>query len=389
MITTFKEFILSESNDFEGIHQLSNFKFSNFKEISGDVSKIQKEMLRIDSLMSGSAISIIDQKSRSLYVNTLIKYVKTKTYNKLVEMMYGKGYKNPETDATVIVVDVETSSMASMKYGGAPKQIKMTRGDYFKMVWGKLDKYCDNAVEFLVKDGEVEDTVDDMLTLSKWAIVSIIIILLTKGQGVSTGGSILGTTGIGGAGVIAEKKAMQNIKKLVISKLKVKLEQATVISKSIWNILNNLVKENIYSYGFMTGMYLIYKKANEEFSKTQGLNDIRLTDDKEQLLDKLQSDPENKKEQIQKINSKLQSHSDFYLVFNWSGVVNMPGWKSWKEKNKKFDGQKITDMTNFSQDIGGVYTWYIAKYCVEFQNLLFEYCTLKRTRDAIERGTNN
>ncbi len=395
MITSFKQFILNEivtSSEFEKIYKLSNFELTEpFGDVIKDPAKIEREKNRLQGLMIGNwknTLSTNNELKRSEYVNTLIIYIKTKTYNKLVEMMYGKGYKNPESDSKVIVVGIETSSAISMKYGGLPKQIKMTRGEYFKTIWAQLDKYCDMAVKFLVTGEELEDMNDDLLSLSQWAIVSIILTLLLKGKvstTASTLGSTTGSTVIGGA---EASLALKNIAKLVMKRLNVTWSKALVIGKVILNIINRILKEGIWAYGLTKGFELIYNEANTELKKSQDLDDIRLTDDESELLNKLKINPENKEKQIQKINLELQEHSEFYRVIDWSDIVNMPGWKSWKEKNKKLSGGKFTEMTDLSQDIGTVYTWYIAKYCVEFQNILFQYYTLDNMLKTIKEESN-
>ena len=405
MIIRFEDFLLNESTtygktDFKKVYSISNFLPKEDLDMNSH-EDISKEIIRMEMLFMGQGGNLLGANLNHI-IKTLNGYVKTKMYNKLVEMMYSKGYSNPMGDTTPIRSDYdnkferayveEVIKSGISNRGDAIEQgvDVTTRGEYFKKTWAQLDKYCDNSVEFLVKN-EIEDTTADIITLSKWVGAAIAIAIM---HALTRGGSTAILTMSSGKNVIQLLASGEF--KIIITKFAKLLGKSQiwvygVIKKALIWILNSPMA-NIIAFSNIDILTRLSLKIDEIF-KEEGASDIALSEEDIKTAQKFHGRLSGKgasfssggdfynevKEkfmsEIERINIALQQHSDFYLKADWSGIQNMPGWKTWKEK---------TNYKGKSSDLGYMYTWWIAYYCTEFQYFIYYYFFLMELQNMLK-----
>ena len=404
MIIRFEDFLLNESTtygktDFKKVYSISNFLPKEDLDMNSH-EDISKEIIRMEMLFMGQGGNLLGANLNQI-IKTLNGYVKTKMYNKLVEMMYSKGYSNPMGDTTPIRSDYdnkferayveEVIKSGISNRGDAIEQgvDVTTRGEYFKKTWAQLDKYCDNSVEFLVEN-EIEDTTADIITLSKWVGAAIAIAIM---HALTRGGSTAILTMSSGKNVIQLLASGEF--KIIITKFAKLLGKSQiwvygVIKKALIWILNSPMA-NIIAFSNIDILTRLSLKINEIF-KEEGASDIALSEEDIKTAQKFGTRLSGKgasfssrdfynevKEtftlEIERINIALQQHSDFYLKADWSGIQNMPGWKTWKEK---------TNYKGKSSDLGYMYTWWIAYYCTEFQYFIYYYFFLMELQNMLK-----
>jgi hypothetical protein len=405
MITNFKDFSLNESGtygkgDFKKVYSISNFLPKEDLDMNS-YEDISIELIRMERLFMGQGGNLVGANLNHI-TKTLNGYVKTKMYNKLVEMMYSKGYSNPTGDTTPIKSDYDNEferayveeliKSGRSNRGDAIEQgvDVTTRGEYFKKTWAQLDKYCDNSVEFLVKH-EIEDTTGDIITVSKWVGYGIAVAIanaLTGGGSsfLMASGSAETATATAG-GLLARREFQMLIPKF--AKLLGKLPKWVYgfIKKILLWILTNPIAQ-VIAFANIDILTRLSLKINE-FLIEEGARDIALSEDDLATIQKFGTRLSGKgasfssidfynevKEtfmlEVERINKALQQHSDFYLKADWSGIQNMPGWKTWKEK---------TNYKGKSSDLGYMYTWWIAYYCTEFQYFIYNYFHLMECKN--------
>ena len=395
MIIRFEEFLLNESTtygktDFKKVYSISNFLPKEYLDMNSH-EDISKEIIRLEMLFMGHGGNLFGANLNHI-IKTLNGYVKTKMYNKLVEMMYSKGYSNPTGDTTPIRSDIDNKFQKAYieKYGKKDviyeKIPAISRGEYFKKTWAQLDKYCDNSVEFLVEN-EIEDTTADIITLSKWVGAAIALSIM---HALTRGGSTAIVTMSSGKNVIQLLASGEF--KIIITKFAKLLGKSQiwvygVIKKALIWILNSPMA-NIIAFGNIDILTRLSLKIDEIF-KEEGASDIALSEEDIKTAQKFHGRLSGKgasfssidfynevKEtfmlEVERINIALQQHSDFYFKADWSGIANMPGWKTWKEK---------TNYKGKSSDSGSVYTWWIAYYCTEFQYFIYYYFHLMESKN--------
>ena len=404
MIIRFEEFLLNESTtygktDFKKVYSISNFLPKEYLDMNSH-EDISKEIIRMEMLFMGQGGNLLGANLNHI-IKTLNGYVKTKMYNKLVEMMYSKGYSNPMGDTTPIRSDYDNKFQKAyveelIKSGRSNRGDAIeqgvdvtTRGEYFKKTWAQLDKYCDNSVEFLVEN-EIEDTTADIITLSKWVGAAIAIAIM---HALTRGGSTAILTMSSGKNVIQLLASGEF--KIIITKFAKLLGKSQiwvygVIKKALIWILNSPMA-NIIAFSNIDILTRLSLKINEIF-KEEGASDIALSEEDIKTAQKFGTRLSGKgasfssrdfynevKEtftlEIERINIALQQHSDFYLKADWSGIQNMPGWKTWKEK---------TNYKGKSSDLGYMYTWWIAYYCTEFQYFIYYYFFLMELQNMLK-----
>ena len=401
MIIRFEDFLLNESTtygktDFKKVYSISNFLPKEDLDMNSH-EDISKEIIRMEMLFMGQGGNLLGANLNQI-IKTLNGYVKTKMYNKLVEMMYSKGYSNPMGDTTPIRSDYDNifqrayvekliKSGRSNRGDAIEQGVDVTtRGEYFKKTWAQLDKYCDNSVEFLVKN-EIEDTTADIITLSKWVGAAIALSIM---HALTKGGSTAIVTMSSGKNVIQLLASGEF--KIIITKFAKLLGKSQiwvygVIKKALIWILNSPMA-NIIAFSNIDILTRLSLKIHEIF-KEEGASDIALSEEdiktaqkfhgrlsgKEPSLSSRDFYNEVKEKfmlEVERINTALQQHSDFDLKSDWSGIANMPGWKTWKEK---------TNYKGKSSDSGSVYTWWIAYYCTEFQYFIYYYFHLMESKN--------
>ena len=404
MIIRFEEFLLNESTtygktDFKKVYSISNFLPKEDLDMNSH-EDISKEIIRMEMLFMGQGGNLLGANLNQI-IKTLNGYVKTKMYNKLVEMMYSKGYSNPMGDTTPIRSDYDNKFQKAyveelIKSGRSNRGDAIeqgvdvtTRGEYFKKTWAQLDKYCDNSVEFLVKN-EIEDTTADIITLSKWVGAAIALYIM---HALTRGGSTAIVTMSSGKNVIQLLASGEF--KIIITKFAKLLGKSQiwvygVIKKALIWILNSPMA-NIIAFSNIDILTRLSLKIDEIF-KEEGASDIALSEEDIKTAQKFGTRLSGKgasfssrdfynevKEtftlEIERINIALQQHSDFYLKADWSGIQNMPGWKTWKEK---------TNYKGKSSDLGYMYTWWIAYYCTEFQYFIYYYFFLMELQNMLK-----
>ena len=376
MITNYSDFVLNEGyTNPQKVYTIDKIKLRTQGEYLANPSLIDEDIAKFRNLSELINLDdILRKKDYSKYSSALKEFIKTKAYNKLVEVMYGKGYNNPEKDSTEIIVGLDPSSMASaMKYGSTPKTIKMTRGEYFKKVWARVDEYCDNSVEFLQK-GIIEDTLGDFVDYSKNILLiilaSVIIYFGAKAMAVGASGVVTfasSTTGLSAIRNIilnAGVKSMPFVEKCSLAIQRLVSNPKTWMSLASWEIFDAA------------------PKIIEMFSSNDA--DVLLQLDEEHILEKLSE--KNKKVQIAKIKKALEEHSDFNVKPFLDGPVQvwqdafqrMPGWEAWSQKEGK-------SINNNPQNLGYIFTYYISLYAYQFQLFIWKYnylLTLKEGRDV-------
>ena len=404
MIIRFEDFLLNESTtygktDFKKVYSISNFLPKEYLDMNSH-EDISKEIIRMEMLFMGQGGNLLGANLNQI-IKTLNGYVKTKMYNKLVEMMYSKGYSNPMGDTTPIRSDYdnkferayveEVIKSGISNRGDAIEQgvDVTTRGEYFKKTWAQLDKYCDNSVEFLVEN-EIDDTTADIITLSKWVGAAIALYIM---HALTRGGSTAIVTMSSGKNVIQLLASGEF--KIIITKFAKLLGKSQiwvygVIKKALIWILNSPMA-NIIAFSNIDILTRLSLKIDEIF-KEEGASDIALSEEDIKTAQKFGTRLSGKgasfssrdfynevKEtftlEIERINIALQQHSDFYLKADWSGIQNMPGWKTWKEK---------TNYKGKSSDLGYMYTWWIAYYCTEFQYFIYYYFFLMELQNMLK-----
>lgn len=375
MITNYRDFILNEGyTNPQKVYLIDKIKLRTQGEYLANPSLIDEDIKKFEDLFMVNMDDIIKKKDYSKYSTALKEFIKTKAYNKLIEIMYGKGYTNPEGDSTKIIVGLDPSSMASaMKYGSTPKTIKMTRGEYFKKVWARVDEYCDNSVEFLQK-GTIEDTLGDFVDYSKNALLIILaaVIIYFGAKAIAVGASGIGTFAASTAGLSAIRNIMSNagVKSMAFIEKGALAIQRIVSNPNTW--------KGIASWEIFDSI----PKIMEMFSSNDA--DVLLQLDEENVLEKLSS--KNKKTQIATIKKALEEHSDFNVKPFLDGPVQvwqeafqrMPGWEAWSQKEGK-------SINNNPQNLGYVFTYYIALYTYQFQLFIWKYNYLL----MLKEGRNN
>jgi hypothetical protein len=346
----------------EKIYLMDKIQLHTQEEYLSNSFLVEEDKKKMKDLFVGDLDAIMEKRSWNEYESSLKSYVKTKAYNKLVEMMYGKGYKNPESDATQIVVGVDTSSMAAtMKYGSNPKNIKMTRGQYFSKVWSRVDEYCDNSVEFLIK-GTIKDTLGDATEYSKNILLVILaaVIIYFGAKAIGIGAGVAGASTL-----VASSSGLSAIRNIIFN---AGIKSLSVVEKYAVKIQNILSNPKTW-----TGIigWEIWDSAPKLLSmiNSDDRNEL-LKSDEEDMIAKLSSD--NKKKQISKIKFALEQHSDFTTkpffdgpVQVWqSGIKQMPGWEAWAKKE---------GYTDTPERLGYVFTYYVALYSYQFQLYIWKY----------------
>lgn len=327
---------------------------NNINLISSDIESYKKYLAK-DILKENDKISYDE------YSYTLKFYIKTKVYNKLVEILYGKGFQNPTSDKTLI-----------QSIGGnyKPKEA----GLIFRELWSEIDEYCNNAVEVL-EQGEISDAVKNIQefvkdTIIDFAIVVILAIItdLTVGLGTAAVASI---EGVALTSRIAKYGKYLKYSENVISKLIKIIPKWWARNKELIAFGSKL-QGGYYLATLIPSLYSSIVEILKEDSSSLSQNDLS-------SLTIMTKGSLSKDRQINAVKSALESHSGFNarsLAIYTPFIPNMPGWNTWYQKQKnKIEADKIAY----------IFSYWISYYCWEFQLYLNELLFLMKIKDKIEQ----
>ncbi len=339
-------------------------KYRQFEEYSKNDSLLNNDINQYKKYLAIDP----EQLNTNNYSYSLKLFVKTKTYNKLIEILYGKDYKNPENDKPEDDTKLISSSWS--------KELKPKKAGFiFREMWTYIDSYCDNAIEFL-ETGEISDAVKTVKNIIKEGLIDfaivIIIAIITEG-----------TLGTGTAAVVAANSAVLvkritkygkylNYSKDVILKL------IKIIPK--WWSKN---KELITFLGKVQGGAVLVQMTKHiptiYDSFIQLLKSEQTSSDVEDFayLKNITANSLNKEYEINRIKTAIENHSKFNSLTSSSissYISNMPGWNSWYQKQQsKLESDKIAY----------IFSYWISYYCWEFQLYLDQLILLKKIEGKI------
>lgn len=385
MITNYNDFLINSINesytdiskeDFDIVNRISKIVSDMEKRYNIYVSPYSYEERKSNPSLFGKDVStfadcfrvtqsgVFDEKFKGIqtdiYERGLKIYVKTKTYNKLKSILYGKQYVknsgfNPLTDSTELSLITKTG----VTY-------PTTRGNFFSEYWSDVEENCDNAVEFLLK-GTIKDVLGDVTKFSvEIAALAAISAAMMTVIGASGGTAVpviasvsvsAGTKGVYIWRIIDRFKKYIDVKRVI-----------EIITKS-WDYFVNIFRTNTGDIALNLSIYKLLEYLNSSNPNTEG-----------DSLHKLQN-PKDKITQITEIKGALEQHSDFTIPFTnstwskeffYSGLNQMPGFKEWSNKT----GKRTPEELQYEL------LWYISQYCYEYQLFCKGYQQVKTNRDA-------
>ena len=337
-----------ESHENVYVGPYSNDQYANNPNLYHEDFKKFESCLEYTS--AGVSKALLSSMPYNEYTRGLKIYVKTKMYNKLVKLLYGKGFDtksgfNPLTDKTELNI--------SKKIG--LKNDKITRGDIFSLVWGALEKDCDNAIEYCIT-GNITDIVGDVtkgvaqiaaIYAIAWAIAACSPVTVPVGLAAAAAAPTFTVSTITqGTGIIGS--TLYRLRNMI------PLEKILQIIVKSWDILVKFFNSNAFSVALsLTVQYFMD-------SLSQDLN----SEDRKSTFHKLR-DPKEKAEKVGKIAAALYNHSSFTLPMTtiirtetgFMGLLSdMPGWSEWKPLyGKKSEDNLRVEFLNW-----------ISLYCYEY-----------------------
>lgn len=323
-----------------------------------------EDFLKFESCLeytsAGVSKSLLSSMPYNEYKRGLKIYVKTKMYNKLVKLLYGKGLDtksgfNPLMDKTELNISKKIGLIND----------KITRGDIFSLVWTALDKNCDNAIEYCVK-GNITDIVGDVtkgvaqiaaIYAISWAIAASSPVTVPAGLVTAAAAPTFTASTIQSVGTIGS--TLYRLKNMI------PLEKILQIIVKSWDILVKFFNSN----AFPVALSLIVQYFMDSLS--QDLN----SEDRKSTFRKLRN-PEDKVDQVGKIAAALYNHSSFTLPMTsiiktetmFMGLLaEMPGWSEWKPLyGKKTEDNLRVEFLNW-----------ISLYCYEYHLFCKGYCDIQ------------
>lgn len=330
-------------------------------EYTDNPSLLSSDIVNYTKYLAFDIASIHSGISYDQFSYTLKFYIKSKAYNKLVEILYGKGFQNPSSDKSLI-----------QSIGGnyKPKEA----GLIFRELWADIDEYCNNAVEFL-EEGEISDAVKNIQefvkdTIIDFAIVVILAIItdLTVGLGTAAVASI---EGVALTSRIAKYGKYLKYSENVISKLIKIIPKWWARNKELIAFGSKL-QGGYYLATLIPSLYSSIVEILKEDSSSLSQNDLS-------SLTIMTKGSLSKDRQINAVKSALESHSGFNarsLAIYTPFIPNMPGWNTWYQKQEnKIEADKIAY----------IFSYWISYYCWEFQLYLNELLFLMKIKDKIEQ----
>jgi len=393
MITNYKNFLDNLINESSGVNQITKEDFINVSKITKLVRKLESdggeyiptynheqilnninllssEINKFEECIIGSVESAYNKEVEGIeynrYKRGLEIYIKTKVYNRLVKILYGKEYVNksgfnPHTDSTKVL-------KGPFPIGYDRSEATLTRGQLFSQVWEDTDDYCNMSIEYLLT-GVIEDTLGDVVQdtaeIAIWTIIAIAIatIMTESAAAVGIGAGVVGVTRL-----VATEKQLSFLRKSIIHlKKKINVDKVIQIAKKHWPELFNLLKINTGFQGIL---------AIGEFIKKQlSGGDINIT--REDTFDKL-SKRYTKEIQIGRVYAALEGNSKFKAfkydivgknAWMYNYLKDMPGWKEWTPS-------KDSEKTN--QGLYYEILWYVSEYCYEYQLFCYGYLEIQK-----------
>lgn len=331
-------------------------------EYSDNPSLLSSDITNYTKYLASDISSIHDGVSYDSYSYTLKFYIKTKAYNKLVEILYGKGFQNPTSDKTLI-----QSTGGNYK----PKEA----GLIFRELWSDIDEYCNNAVEFL-EQGEISDAVKNIQefvkdTIIDFAIVVILAIITDSTFGLGTA-AVASIEGVALTSRITKYGRYLKYSEDVISKLIKIIPKWWARNKELIAFGSKLQGGYYLVTGLIPSLYSSVVEILKEDSSSLSQSDLS-------SLTIMTKGSMSKDRQINVIKSALESHSGFNsrsLAVYTPFIPNMPGWNSWYQKQEnKIEADKIAY----------IFSYWISYYCWEFQLFLSEMLFLMKIQDKIKQ----
>jgi hypothetical protein len=329
-------------------------------EFGGNRDNIQKEILNLQKYLCVDIAKENENRGKKPPVPydqwpiTFKLFIKTRIWNKVVSILYGKNYNSdPRFDRTPITF--------------SNSNLNTTAGKVFSEIWQPIDKYCNNATEF-VFNGEITDTLKDSIVFvgemtRDYLMMEICVLLMAT----------LVNSGIGApAAAIPAAEAAILITKYITKLEGVygKLQKITPAVIKTYNELNKMVNYAFLGQGIGFLLNAIMEalmgepEIQEAFSKNSNL--LKGHDNKEQF--------------IRNVKSALESHTSFRAnlvsIIGYNQLQYMPNWKTW---SSSAEGNN-TDPQNFGYTI----SWYISLYCWQFQKYAIYYDRLKKLDEKLE-----
>jgi hypothetical protein len=337
-------------------------------EFSNNRILIEKELdnlrkyLCIDSIRAIESIPGEYKKIDDL-VYTLKIFVKTRIWNKVVSILYGKDYKsNPLQDSRKIT--------RRRLNPISDESIETTTGKVFSLLWEDIDSYCDNAVEFMATD-QIDDTLRDIIILGGEITRDILI------ESVAIGLIALTIeTPLAPIGVTAAAESTLIVSKY-LSKFQKVYSKILDITPAVVRTYNKLLSDpkTILSIG---GIQVIVDNVVSQLKEEPEIKAMGISN----ISDKLEQGHEDKNAFISKVKSRLESHTDFKKTWDWNinsdfyrNLESMPNWSNWN----KTEGKNIKP-----EQFGYIITYYISLYCWQFQEYVIYYNWLKKLPSALD-----
>lgn len=348
------------------IEQLKHKKptYRKIEEYSKNISLLEEDINKYKKYLAIDPYGI----NQNNYSYSLKLYVKTKAYNKLTEMLYGKGYKYPENDKPE-----DNTTIISSSWGKELKNKKA--GLIFRKLWTYVDSYCDNAIEFL-ETGEISDAVKGFTSLIKEVIIDfavVIVIAIIVGE---TGGGAIAIGAVDSAVVVDRVRKYGKYFKYtkdVISKLVRIIPRWWSRNKELITFLEK-VQGASYFVEFTKHIPVLYESLMQ-FIKSEPMSSDMIDFSYFQTIN---TGSINKKNEINRIKSAIENHSLFNsgsLSNYTSYIINMPGWKEWNQSQKR----KVKP-----EEFSYIFSYWISQYCWEFKLYLNELLLLMKIEDSIK-----
>ncbi len=297
-------------------------------------------------------------------VFTLKFFVKTRVWNKVVSILYGKDFKSNPLEDSKKITRRRLNPISD-------ESIETTSGQVFSLLWEDIDKYCDNAVEYISTD-EINDTLQDVIIFSGeivkdtliQAIAFCVIALMMEFPPAA-------------AGVTIASAELTMTASKYLNKFRKFYDKISDITPAVVNTYNKLwasPKSVLLAGGIQSVIGEVVNQLMQEPEiKAMGISNIS---------DKLEQGHEDKNAFISKVKSRLESHTDFKKTWDWNinsefyrNLESMPNWSNWN----KTEGKNIKP-----EQFGYIITYYISLYCWQFQEYVIYYNWLKKLPSALD-----
>ena len=338
-------------------------KYRQFEEYSKNISLLEEDINKYKQYLAIDP----EQLNTNSYSFSLKLYVKTKSYNKLIEMLYGKEYKYPENDKPEDNKTIISSSWS--------KELKPKKAGFiFRGLWTYIDSYCDNAIEFL-ENGTISDAIKTVKDLIKDGLIDlaiVIIIAIITGETLGTGTVVVAANSAVLVKRITKYGKYLNYSKDVIFKLIKIIPRWWSKNKELITFLGK-VQGGAILVQMTKHIPTIYDSFIQFLKSEQTSSDVKDF----AYLETITATSLNKEYEINRIKTAIENHSKFDSLTSSSissYISNMPGWNSWYQKQEsKLESDKIAY----------IFSYWISYYCWEFQLYLNQLILLKKIEGKI------